>query len=647
MCGISGIYNLKGNEIDQNRLIAMTKIISHRGPNDEGYLLLNTINNTLLTCYGDDTIEEIRKKNSPIPNSFSADLAFGFRRLSIIDISEKGHQPMCNLDGSIWIIFNGEIYNYIELKKELISLGHRFISNSDTEVIIKSYEQWGESCLNHFNGMWAFSLWDNRNKKLFCARDRFGIKPFNYYFDGTYFIFASEIKQILEWKINKKINEKVIYKSFSIGSFLINSNNTYFENIKILPHAHYIIIDNNKLKIKRYYDLNIKFFETSKLSFSDASENYKNLFIDSIKLRMRSDVPVGSTLSGGMDSSAIVTVASTLTSKQFKTFTSYYPLGEKFDERKWVDYIVKKTNIVPHYITKTPDQIIENLNLITWFHDYPLIGSSLIAQFYVMQLANKNNVAVLLDGQGSDEALGGYRHALYRYYADCFKHFEIKKLLKEFPDYLMQKNDNSSLKKIKNIILSYLFTEKILYKNEANFAFNPLTISPTNIEYNEIKNIKISKLSNFLYNQMMATSIQTLLHFEDRNSMAHSIESRVPFLDYRLVEFIFSLPSKYKIHNNLRKYIHRNALQSFVPKEIIYRKDKIGFTTPGELYWLRNEMKPLFFELITSTSFKNRTIYNHKIIKKEFNAYLKGKNIYAQKLWMIMALELWFKNFID
>jgi asparagine synthase (glutamine-hydrolysing) len=646
MCGIAGVYNLNKMAIDQEKLIAMTEIVSHRGPDDEGYLLVNTDTNSILQCYGNSTLDNIKSKIEPIPNVFKADLAFGFRRLSIIDVSENGHQPMSNFSGNIWIIFNGEIYNYIELKEELVSLGHKFKSNSDTEVIIEAYEQWGESCLNRFNGMWAFAIWDNKKKILFCARDRFGIKPFHYYFDGTNFIFASEIKQILEWRINKEINEEVIYKSFSIGGFLINSNSTYFKNIKILPHSHYMIISDNNFKIKRYYDLDITLFEKSNLSFQDASIKYRSLFIDAVKLRMRSDVEVGSALSGGLDSSAIVGVASGFTKKRFKTFTSYYPIEEKFDERKWVDLVVKRTNAIPYYTTKKVDEIIEDLYKITWFHDYPLIGSSPIAQYYVMQLAKNNDVSVLLDGQGSDEILGGYRHAFYRYYADTLKKIEIKNLCKEFPSYLTQ-NNSSVLNKLLNTNLSLFFDERTLYKNEARFAFNPLVIDSNNIEYNEIKNIKTSKLSNFLYNQIMSTSIQTLLHFEDRNAMANSIESRVPFLDFRLVEFVFSLPSKFKIHNNLGKYIHRNSLQSLVPSEILNRNDKLGFLTPGEFYWMRNEMKPIFLELINSPSFKNRNIYNHKLINKEFSLYLKGKNKHAQKLWMVMALEIWFKNFID
>jgi asparagine synthase (glutamine-hydrolysing) len=648
MCGIAGIYNLNQKPVDQERLVAMTKIIRHRGPDDEGYLLVNTSSDNMLHCHNSDTLREIQATTKPIPNDFTANLAFGFRRLSIIDISPKGHQPMSNGDGSIWIVFNGEIFNYIELRDELKSLGHNFVSKSDTEVIIKSYEQWGEACLNRFNGMWAFALWDNQSKTMFCARDRFGVKPFNYYFDGNSFIFGSEVKQILEWPIEKTINQDVIFKSFAIGGFLHNSNTTYFDKIKILPHSHYIIIKNNQLEIKRYYDLNPAQFETSKLPFTDACEQYRDLFTDAVKLRMRSDVEVGSTLSGGLDSSAIVSIATGFTPKQFKTFTSYYTHDPKFDERKWAELVVNKTNSISHYVSANAEQVMEDIGKITWHHDYPIPGSSPIAQYYVMQLTHNNNVTVLLDGQGSDEILGGYMHTFYRYYADLITQFRWGKFIKEYPSYLAHIDKGSTISKILKTNLSLLFSEKTLYRNEACFAFNPLSVKyHSDMDFSEIRNLKSSRVSNFLYNQIMSTSIQTLLHFEDRNSMAHSIESRVPFLDYRFVEFAFSLPAPYKLHKNFGKYIHREALKTIVPSEIMERKDKLGFLAPGEFYWMRNEMKNYYLTMLQSPSFRNREIFDHKLIESEYQKYLRGNNTNARGLWMIMALEIWFRKFVD
>jgi asparagine synthase (glutamine-hydrolysing) len=648
MCGIGGIYNIKGKPVDTVCLNAMTKAIRHRGPDDEGFLLVNTLNKSHKHCYDSDSINEIKASCSPLHNDFQANLGFGFRRLSIIDLSPKGHQPMSNEDETIWIVFNGEIYNYIEIREELKQAGYTFHSGSDTEVIIKAYQHWGENCLQRFNGMWSFALWDSKQNKLFCARDRFGVKPFNYYFDGNTFIFGSEVKQILANNIDKTINTDVIYKSFAIGSFLLNSDNTYFDKIQILPHSHYLTIKDGHFSITQYYDLPVAQFEKSTLNFADACEQYKSLFTDAIKLRMRSDVEVGSTLSGGLDSSAIVTLASNYTPRDFKTFSSYFTYQPQYDERKYIDLVVKKTNSIAHYVSAPASDVINDLGKITWHHDYPVMGSSPVAQYYVMKLSHQNNVTVLLDGQGSDELTGGYNHTFYRYYADLIRNNNLSRFTKEFIPYLKHNQKGSAVSKILKTLLILGMDEKSIYKSEAKHKFNLLNLNNRSINLNEIKDLKdTSKLSNFLYNLVMSTSIQTLLHFEDRNSMAHSIESRVPFLDYRFVEFAFSLPSHYKVHKNYGKYIHREALKSIVPDEILNRKDKIGFLAPGENFWMRNEMKDFYYSLINSNDFKNRSIINVNQVKSEYEKYLKGDNSHAQMLWMVMALEVWFQQFID
>src|ERR1035437_3951021 len=324
MCGIAGIFNTTGEPVDKNQLVKMTRIIRHRGPDDEGYLLVNTDQGINQHCKGSDTISTLQSTLPGIEAGISANLAFGFRRLSIIDLSEKGHQPMSNSDGTNWIVFNGEIYNYLEIKEILSGLGHNFLTKSDTEVILKAYEQWGTDCLNYFNGMWSFALWDGPKKTLFCARDRFGVKPFYYYWNGNQFIFGSEVKQLLVPEINKTLDEQVIAKSFAISNFLENSGGTYFKEVKTLPHSHYIMLRQGEFMLNRYYDLPIDKFESSRLPFSEACEAYEELFRDSVKLRMRSDVEVGSALSGGLDSSSTVMIASGLTQKQFQTFSSYF-----------------------------------------------------------------------------------------------------------------------------------------------------------------------------------------------------------------------------------------------------------------------------------------------------------------------------------
>jgi asparagine synthase (glutamine-hydrolysing) len=648
MCGIAGIYNTTLEPIDKLRLEKMTRIIRHRGPDDEGYLLVNTTDKNIQHCKGDETISVLQGKLPHLRNGISANLGFGFRRLSIIDLSEKGHQPMSNQSGSLWIVFNGEIYNYVEIRNELQDLGYTFTTKSDTEVILTAYEHWGTDCLNHFNGMWAFALWDDRNKTLFCARDRFGVKPFYYYWNGRQFIFGSEVKQLLVHDIDKSLDEEVIAKSFAISNFLENSGGTYFKNIKVLPHSHYILVKDGRLDLNRYYDLAVDKFETSKLKFEEAAESYLELFRDSVKLRMRSDVEVGSALSGGLDSSAIVMLAAGYTGKQFQTFSSYFTQASAYDERKWISLVVDRAKTKASYISANPEKVGEDIGKIIWHHDVPLEGSSPVAQYYVMQLARENNVTVLLDGQGSDEISGGYNHAYYRYYADLLKQFHWGRFLNQYPSYLRHNTKGSALAKIAKTVAVLAFKESTLYRTEAKHSFQPIAgLENNQRQMNEVIDIDCSKLSNFLYNQVMSTSIQTLLHYEDRNSMAHSIESRVPFLDYRLVELVFSLPSEYKIKGELGKLIHREALKKIVPAEIMGRKDKVGFLAPGENFWLRNEWKDFATSTFQSTEFKSRGIFDYKKINSAYDRYLSGENRNAKKLWQVLMMELWFRGFID
>jgi asparagine synthase (glutamine-hydrolysing) len=648
MCGIGGIVNINREPVNQQELGRMMNIIRHRGPDDEGYLLINTGEGQSLHCHGADTIPPVRDHTTPLVNDFMADAALGFRRLSILDLSETGHQPMSNEDGSLWIVFNGEIYNYVELRESLRKEGYAFHSTSDTEVILKAYHCWGENCLERFNGMWAFAIWDQRGKKLFCARDRFGVKPFYYYFDGTQFIFGSEVKQILVHNIDKSLNEQVIAKSFAISNFLENSGGTYFRHIQLLPHAHFLTLKGSELKIMPYYDLPVDTFERSALSFPEACESYRELFKDSVKIRMRSDVEVGSALSGGLDSSAIVMLASGFTANQFQTFSSYFTHAPAYDERKWISMVVEQTNARAHYVSADPEQVKNEIEKIVWHHDVPLEGSSPVAQYYVMQLAHENKVTVLLDGQGSDEITGGYHHAFYRYYADLLRKFRFGEFIQQYPSYLKHNAKGSFLAKIAKTAAVLALKESSLYRMEARQSFHPLIgIDKQTLSMDEVIDIPASKFSNFLYNQVMSTSIQTLLHYEDRNSMAHSIESRVPFLDYRLVEFVFSLPSPFKIKGHVGKYIHREALRELVPAGILNRKDKVGFLAPGEYYWLRNEWKEFATGLLQSGSFRSRGIFDHHRINQEYVRFQKGDNRNAKKLWQVLMLELWFRKFVD
>ena len=650
MCGIAGIFNVGGqSSIDKKCLLVMTRLVRHRGPDDEGFFLVNTQTGDILSCSHDETIASVKRKTKYLFGDFQANLGLGFRRLSILDTSEKGHQPMVSKDGRYAIVYNGEVYNYMEIRRELEKEGWSFFSRTDTEVVLNAYRQWGPNCLKRFNGMWAFAIWDNQNHNLFCARDRFGIKPFYYYFNSSQFIFASETKQILACGVDKTINEKMIYRSLKIGSFIAYKDETFFENIKSLPQGHFLNISDGHLTIEKYYDLNPLDFEKSKLNLEDATLQYLELFNDSVKKRIVSDVSVGSCLSGGLDSSAIVAMAARNLPYKLQTFSAYYNLGIEYDERKWMKIVGEQCQTDMHFISPAPNQMLDDLDWISFVNDFPVMSPSQISQYYVMKLAKINNTTVLLDGQGSDEITGGYNHSFYRYYADLLKKYHFKTFLTQYPDYLRFNQKGNSFSRLIKTIYTLFSNESSIYQNEAkHLLINPLskTFNEKNI-FTNIQDLQTSKLSNFLYNLLMSGQLQSLLHYEDRNSMAHSIEARVPFLDYRLVEFAFSLPSHYKIHKNYGKYIHRQALKRIVPIEIAQRKDKVNFRSPAATLWLKNELRPFVESVINSTSFKQRPIYDHKLIHKIYQNYLKGDNRYYFIIWRIIMLEKWLNLFID
>lgn len=655
MCGISGIYSLKADVVDQNLLKQMTDLIRHRGPDDEGYVLLKTGDGKAVYASGEDTISELKGEYPQLPIDFNANLAFGFRRLSIIDLSPKGHQPMSDADKSCYIVFNGEIYNYLELKAELESMGHSFVTHTDTEVIIESYKQWGVACQKRFIGMWSFALYDMKAKALFCSRDRYGIKPFYYTMDKDSFCFGSELKQLIPCLPGKDLNLPMLWRSMKINALLAYGEETYFQGIKALKPGHFAIIKSGKLTVQCYDEWDISGFEQSKLSFKEAVEEYRSIFLDSIKLQMRSDVEVGSCLSGGMDSSAIVCTASGMTDKPFQTFSSYYAEDKALDERQWIKLVAEQTNAVSHLVSPTYNKTIEWFEKATWHNDMP-VGAGFVSQYAVMQLAGTQGVKVLLDGQGSDELTAGYNHSFYRYFADYLRQGKLMQMDKLMHQYFRGKPISTVLSSIPKIFMSALMTEHQLY----NIEFKHYRFEPFNADFlakaqaqlhsrqdllGEIKDLPTSRLSNFLYNMMNSTSIQTLLHYEDRMAMAHGVESRVPFLDHRLVQFAFSLPSDYKIHPPYGKYVHREAMKDIIPPAIYKRKDKAIFSTPFYSSWLKDKLSPYVTEVFNSPEFRQRGIYNLPLLNRKWSAFKNGRKADGEMLFNVLALETWFRTF--
>lgn len=518
----------------------------------------------------------------------------GHNRLSIIDLSSDANQPFSY--EHLTLVFNGEIYNYLEIKKELEKKGYHFRTSSDTEVVCAAFLAWGEKGVERFVGMWSFALWDDHEKKLFCSRDRFGIKPFNYIYEQSGALsFASEIRTLRElpW-FDGELNRAQVARGLNLG-LAGYRDETYFSAVKQLPGAHNLIWQNGKLEVYRYWDLKKVQVPTR---LEDAILGFREHFLNSMSLHMRSDVPVGANLSGGLDSASIVSVlGANYPEVDFKTFTIYYGGEKGIDERPFARTLSEKYgNIQSFYLEPKDDDLQRSFSHFLDHADVPPAGSSFYSQYFVMKLASENGMKVLLNGQGSDEYTIGYLHSFYHVFADEFRRLQLGDIIRDF----------KSLKSISGKGMGYMM--KSLGLGLWSSLVSPNTFARTEFvsKYPKAQDGDYSasafslekkfdgRLDNFLYHLLMTTTLPTLLHYEDRNSMAFGIESRVPFLDHRLVEYGFSLPVDFRIRPGKTKYILREALKDYLPVPIYDRRDKKGFVTPGEISWVHGPLKAYF-----------------------------------------------------
>ncbi len=613
MCGIAGIFNCNQN-VRSEWIVKMTNTLKHRGPDDEGFLAVDTSTKEIHHLAGNDS-----KVNYPRIEVFNrnVDLFLGHRRLSILDLSSNGHQPMSNEDKTIWIIHNGEIYNYQEIRKDLTSKGYRFLSNTDTEVIIYAYEEWGEDCLLRFNGMWAFVIYDKIKNVLFGSRDRFGVKPLYYYLDSGVFAFASEIKSLIKMpKIKTGVNPNAVFDYF-IFNWQENEEEGFFKNIiELQPSSgfHYYL-STKTLRKWRYHSL--KYYENWEKFNGDKSVEFATrtgeLISNAVASRLRSDVPVGSCLSGGLDSSTVVCIINKILEngsmaqigERQRVFTACYENDKVIDESKWARIVAERTRTSWHQTFPNSMDFLEDLENLVYTQDIPFGSTSIYAQYRVMKLAKESNIKVLLDGQGADELFAGYQAYYRTFFAEILKNINISAFVRE-----LRNLDNSpinmrflltSLAKLYSARVSPLSLKKYLFKkNSKEFNYLNTDFWGENSERLELLKDKAdTSLNNMLHKHLSRQSLKSLLRYEDRNSMRFSIEARTPFADdTELIEYVFQIPSVYKIYNGWSKYIFRESIKGLIPEEIRLRKDKIGFATP-EFRWL-NEMKNEFKEYITN-----------------------------------------------
>jgi asparagine synthase (glutamine-hydrolysing) len=636
MCGLSGY--ISSQSISLKELSHSNNLAAHRGPDGEGYTVVGSHDASI-------DLPHLRT----IPKQFPFNLGLGHRRLSIIDLTDAGIQPFIYNDRHL-LVFNGEIFNYIELREELKKSGHKFKTQTDTEVVCAAFAEWGELALNKMNGMWAMAWLDCDSGALTLSRDRFGIKPLYYTNAATSdFAFASEAKQLLPF-----LGEKIVANYRACLDFLgyglsDHDGQTFFEGILELPAGHMILMNLRDGKAgvpKKWYKPDLTPIKEAAFDYHHA---LKTTFDSSIDLRLRADVPIGSCLSGGIDSSSIVATVyeklqKTKENSGQKTF-SFVPNEKKYSEKKFIDLVTDGKNLIQHVITPSSNALRESLTKIIYHQDFPFPSTSIFAQWCVFEKASIEGVKVMLDGQGADEVLGGYHSFLKMRVYSLFRQCKFFELIKEMN--ALKSLHGYGLKfTIESIILGLLPTflerliRKILKLNNGEPQYFNYTMPNKNLR--SYKKYGIKNVHDLSRDQISRSNLPMLLRFEDRNSMAHAIEARVPFLDYRIVELALRSPEDQLVSGGKTKNILRLAMKDRLPREISNRHDKMGFVTPEEV-WLKDNSKEF---IVLMNEFVREC---HPILKpeiaKDFESFCEGKSSYNGAYWRAISLGLWRRQF--
>jgi asparagine synthase (glutamine-hydrolysing) len=601
----------------------MADTIRHRGPDDDGYYT-------------------------------SANVGLGFRRLSIIDL-KTGHQPISNEDGTAWLVFNGEIYNYRELRQELLGKGHVFATHTDTEVIIHLYEELGEECVKKLRGMFAFAIWDDRRHTLMLARDRIGIKPLYYYLSDKCLLFASEMKAILaDPEVEREVLPGMIDRFLTFQ--YLPGDETTFKNIHKLEPGSCLIVRNNKVKVSSYWDLS---FEPSAISLHDAEARLAQLLDETMRLHMISDVPVGFLLSGGFDSTVLLSIASAQTDRKLSSFTVGFSGTEVADERPYAALAAKHFGTEHHEITITSKQFESFLPQYIWHMEEPICEPPAVAMYYVSKLATES-VKVLISGEGGDEAFGGYPVYRNMLWIERLKGIlgpfsgtasrSLARLNRTFNSRLVAKYGPLLGKPLESVYYSGLSSPFSYFNQYAHELYTSDFAQQVSKEYSlqPVQHYLDNGPHNDPVNKMLYVDTKTWLGHDlllkaDKMTMANSIELRVPFLDHEILEFAASLPGRYKVRGLTTKYFAKRALRQYVPREILNRK-KVGFPVPYAS-WLRTDMRGWLKELLL-----DRVTIERGYFQKASVENLIGENVrtgaYSKELFCLAVLELWHRTFL-
>jgi asparagine synthase (glutamine-hydrolysing) len=627
MCGIAGIVTPEG--FDPQTLVEMTHLIGYRGPDGFGFAFSGA--GSLLDL-------EITHNSAQSPAHAHPVIGLGNRRLAILDVSLAGSQPMQTTDGAYTITFNGEIYNYRELRAELQQAGHLFRTHTDTEVILHAYQQWGQECLSRFNGMWAFAIWDRSQQILFCSRDRLGVKPFYYALHKGAFFFGSEIKQILAATGMPRSANPFTVLHFLEWGLVDHSSATFFEGIQQLPGGHCLILEPNKPlepKIYRYWDLPTE--PQVDISDDDAIREFRRLFESAVQLRLRSDVPVGVSLSGGLDSSAVVCTAKHLAPQiTFQTFSACFDDVE-IDEREYVRAVVQEIHGDSHSAFPQGSAFWSKLKTLIHHHDEPVGSPGAYAQWCVMSDAHAHGVPVLLGGQGGDETLCGYQKYQFFYWWHLLRRADPQFFRESFL-WVSQgtSSDNWTLSAAARYLPGF-------FRAPFSLSNRICTEQMQRMSREERPALGSGRtLAERQKTDLTYSSIPALLHHEDRTSMAHSVESRLPFLDYRLVEFLVRCPPSLKLRDGWSKWLLREALTEILPKKIRLRRTKLGFNTP-ETKWLRLGLQNGYRRMWDTPDLRMNQFLDSAKFRKECEALLANSRgaLSAGALFRAISLETW------
>jgi asparagine synthase (glutamine-hydrolysing) len=633
MCGICGVFFPdRTQHVEPKAIAKMAQSIVHRGPDDEGSLV-------------------------------EGNVGLAMRRLSIIDV-KTGHQPLSNETGDVWIVFNGEIYNHANLRTELESKGHQYRTHCDTETIVHAYEQYGRDCVKHLSGMFAFAIWDRRKRVLFAARDRLGIKPFYYRWDGRVLLFGSEIKAILAYAATREFNRRALAEYLAFG--YISSSETMFSGIYKLQPGHTLeLSEDGELKVERYWDLPSE-VDREPHPPTYYVQTYRELLERAVTSHLMSDVPLGMFLSGGLDSSAVAALATRIRGSQIKTFAVGYGSGDSgersFSELNYAREVARHISSDHHEVCLSREEFFESLPNLIWHEDEPIAWPSSVALFAVAQLARKH-VKVVLTGEGSDETLAGYTRyawtllnaridAVYRSVTTPGVRSSIRKLIEgsSIGASLDRKIHHTFLLRNGNSWASIYFDNFFAAFSTAEQA-ELLTTSAVSESGDAYRNSMDAweRSCGDLLRRMLSTDIRTylleLLMKQDQMSMAASIESRVPFLDHELVEFSAKIPAQYSIRGLAGKQILKKAVEGLLPNSVIHRK-KMGFPTPWE-HWLRGAQLGAIEQILLAPRSMGRGLFGRQAVERIFAEHRNGMRDHSNQIWRLLNLEIWQRIFLD